>query len=203
MPITPPNKPVLAAFDFDGTLTYRDSFLLFLRSQLGYLRYINGLSGLAWPAARHLSRQMPRDDLKADLIRRFITGFSVADLGNMSDLFCQKHWSTLVRSNGIAEVQRQLKQGATVTLCSASPEPVLAPFAKRLGVNLIATQLEEINGVLTGAIQGKNCRQAEKVTRLTATYGDLKNYHLRAWGDTGGDKQMLEAADEPYYRWFN
>lgn len=197
------SKPVLAAFDFDGTLTYRDSFTLFLKTELGFMRYSAGLKRLSIPAFKHVSGFRTRDQLKEDLIRHFLKGFSVAELADMSDYFCAKIWTRLMRPSALKEVERQLQVGSVVTLCSASPEIVLRPFAKRLGVHLIATRLDEHNGVLTGALQGKNCRQAEKVVRLTEVYGDLRLFHVRAWGDTAGDKQMLEAAQEPYYRWFH
>lgn len=203
MTVKAPSKPVLSVFDFDGTLTYRDSFTLFLRVELGIPRYVTGMATLAAPATRYLAGQKSRDELKEALIRNFLTGFSVAELENLSDDFCRRVWSKLMRHAGIAEVTEQLQRGAIVTLCSASPEIILKPFAERLGVKLIATQLEEHNGELTGAIQGHNCRQAQKVARLEKDYGDLSQFHVRAWGDTDGDKQLLEAADEPYYRWFH
>lgn len=203
MSLRTPSKPVLSVFDFDGTLTYRDSFTLFLRVKLGFPRFIAGMAGLAIPATQHLLGIKNRDELKEDLIRNFLTGFSVAELGHLSDDFCHHYWPKLMRLSGYAEVEGQLRRGAVVTLCSASPEIILMPFAERLGINLIGTRLEERNGTFTGAIQGRNCRQAEKVRRLENIYGDLNQYHVRAWGDSDGDKQLLAVADEPYYRWFN
>lgn len=197
------SKPVLAVFDFDGTLTFRDSFTLFLRVELGLTSYFKGMTGLLILALRFLAGLKTRDQLKADLIRAFLTGISVAKLEKLADDFCNRYWERLMRLNGYAEVKKQLAAGATVTLCSASPEIILRPFAQRLGVLLIATQLEEHSGVLTGNISVQNCRQQEKITRLEAIYGDLAKFHLRAWGDSDGDKQLLEAADEPYYRHFH
>jgi HAD superfamily hydrolase (TIGR01490 family) len=203
MSVNVPSRRVLAVFDFDGTLTYRDSFTLFLRKELGFFRYALGLIRLALPALGFLVGHKTRDELKGYLIRNFLTGFSVAEIAVLSDDFCRRQWPSLMREAGCAEVSEQVQQGALVTICSASPEIILKPFAERLGVQLIATQLEERNGVLTGSIRGRNCRQAEKVKRLTKVYGDLRFFHVRAWGDSAGDKQLLEAADEPYYRRFH
>jgi hypothetical protein len=50
------------------------------------------------------------------------------------------------------------------------------------------------NGKLTGRITGNNCRCAQKVARLEKVYGNLNDYHLRAWGDTRGDHELLAAA---------
>jgi phosphatidylglycerophosphatase C len=54
---------------------------------------------------------------------------------------------------------------------------------------------------VTGAIVGDNCRGPEKMMRLKAAYG--ADFELKAaYGDTGGDKEMLAAAELPGYRVF-
>ncbi|MNE80636.1 hypothetical protein D3C80_1772250 [compost metagenome] len=77
------------------------------------------------------------------------------------------------------------------------------PFAEELGIKLIATELEVVEGKLTGAISGSNCRCEAKVLRLEAVYGPLEKYRLRAWGDTRGDQELLAAAQEPHWRHFH
>lgn len=74
---------------------------------------------------------------------------------------------------------------------------VLKPFADKLGIRLIGTNPEVVNGMLTGSIYGHNSRCAHKVERLEAEYGLLASYHLRALGDSSGDYEMLSAAQEP------
>lgn len=203
MTVVSQSKPVLSVFDFDHTLTYRDSFTFFLRAKLGTFKYATGMRATGIHAAQFLAKVISRDELKGRLIRNFMTGFSVAQLEDLSDDFCRQYWWRLMRPAAVSAVAGELRSGAAVTLCSASPEIILRPFAERLGVHLIGTRLEEMNGLLTGMIAGKNCRKAEKVARLKQTYGDLSEYHLRAWGDSDGDKELLEAADEPFYRLFH
>jgi phosphatidylglycerophosphatase C len=54
---------------------------------------------------------------------------------------------------------------------------------------------------LTGRLEGRNCRGPEKVRRLKEAFGD--SFALSAaYGDTDGDKEMLEAADEGFMRFF-
>jgi HAD superfamily phosphoserine phosphatase-like hydrolase len=103
----------------------------------------------------------------------------------------------------LQSVEDEVKSGAVVTLCSASPALVLQPFANRLGIKLIGTELEVVDGVLTGKLTGNNCRCENKVLRLEAVYGDLGEYRLRAWGDTRGDRELLEAAQDAHFRHFH
>lgn len=108
-----------------------------------------------------------------------------------------------MRPSGLLAVASEVSSGVEVTLCSASPRLVLGPFAERLGVKLIGTELESVNGILTGRITGHNCRCIQKINRLESIYGSLDQYHLRAWGDTRGDYELLAAAKDAHWRHFH
>lgn len=194
-----PLKP-LSIFDFDGTLTYHDSFVPFLRFAFGNRRFILRL--LASLSPHYLYGGMSRDQMKARLIRAFLSGVEQAWLQEQARAYCEARWARLMRPAALREVARQLAEGRTVSICSASPALVLQPFAERLGVQLIGTELESRDGVLSGEIRGRNCRCEEKVNRLRERFGALTGYHLRAWGDSAGDSQLLAAAQEGYYRPF-
>lgn len=198
-----PNLPVLSVFDFDGTLTYGDSFLPFLRFAFGNRVFIRNMLRMIRAGISYICRRTSRDDLKAVLIRTFLTGVSVDWLERKAQAFCDGSWNSLMRPQGVRSVAEQVRQGAMVTLCSASPTLTLKPFTAKLGIRLIATQLESVHGVLTGEIEGKNCRCGQKVVRLDAEYGPLKKYTVRAWGDSVGDEQLLAVAQEPHWREFH
>ena len=143
------------------------------------------------------------DELKAQLIRTFMTGVEKAWVQQKAEEYCQRSWARLMRPAGVLSVEQELGSGAVVTLCSASPALVLQPFADRLGIKLIGTELEVVDGVLTGKLTGNNCRCENKVLRLEAVYGDLGEYRLRAWGDTRGDRELLAAAQDAHFRHFH
>ncbi|RYE83010.1 MAG: HAD-IB family hydrolase, partial [Hyphomicrobiales bacterium] len=85
----------------------------------------------------------------------------------------------------------------------ASPNILVAPFARGLGADvLIGTQLAFDNmDRVAGGFDGANCRGAEKVRRLKAMFGD-DMILTAAYGDTAGDKEMLDMAQEQGYRVF-
>lgn len=194
--------PVLSVFDFDGTLTYHDSFIPFLRFAFGNTIFLGRLIQMVIPSVKCLSRQLTRDQLKEVLIKTYLTGIDGRWLNDKADDFCTRYWGKLMRPAGIVAVATEVNSGAEVTICSASPAMVLRPFAERLGIKLIGTQLEMENGKLTGYIVGHNCRRARKVQRLESVYGPLAEYHLRAWGDSQGDYELLLAAQDAYWRHF-
>lgn len=194
---------VLSVFDFDGTLTRHDSFLPFLWFAFGTFGFLRRLALLTLPSLAFVLRRLSRDELKARLIEVFLRGVDVQWLAGQADAYCRFIWDYLLRAKGIRGVAAELRTGAEVTLCSASPALVLRPFAARLGVRLIGTELEVVDGRLTGRLLGGNCRGENKVLRLQAKYGPLSAYRLRAWGDTAGDHALLHAAQDPHWRAFH
>lgn len=193
----------LSVFDFDGTLTKHDSFVPFLRFAFGKRVFARRMVRLAIPTLKCVGRRLTRDELKEVLIHTFMTGVEAKWVEEKAAEFCERYWTRLMRPSGLIAVATQVNSGAIVTICSASPAMVLKPFAERLGIRLIGTNLEVKDGMLTGRISGHNCRCGQKVERLEAEYGPLSSYHLRAWGDTRGDYEMLAAAQEPYWRHFH
>ncbi len=201
METTPVN--VLSVFDFDGTLTRHDSFVPFLRFAFGNRYFIRKVMKMTLPTLRCMRRKLTRDELKEVLITTFLTDIDEQWLREKAEKFCQLYWEKLMRASGLLAVANERVSGAEVTLCSASPELVVQPFASKLGVKLIGTQLEVIDGKLTGRISGHNCRCIQKINRLESVYGSLSQYHLRAWGDTRGDYELLTAARDAHWRHFH
>lgn len=193
----------LSVFDFDGTLTRRDSFVPFLRFAFGRRVFAQRMIRLAIPTLKCISRHVTRDELKEVLIHTFLRGVEQHWVEQKAAEYCERYWTRLMRPSGLIAVAAQVNAGATVTICSASPAIVLKPFADKLGIDLIGTNLEAKDGILTGRINGHNCRCGQKVHRLEEKYGPLSAWHLRAWGDTRGDYEMLSAAQEPYWRHFH
>ena len=70
-------KQVLSVFDFDGTLTRHDSFVPFLKFAFGSIGFKRRILRLALPSVRFLTRDLKREELKAQLISTFLTGEDV------------------------------------------------------------------------------------------------------------------------------
>lgn len=199
----PKTARILSVFDFDGTLTRHDSFVPFLRFAFGNVFFARRMLRMIWPGLRYLAGRISRDELKALLIQTFLAGVKEAWVAQKAVEFKQVYWTRLMRPKGVVSVAQELASGAEVTICSASPALVLKPFAEQLGIKLIGTELEVVDGVLTGQISGNNCRCEAKVLRLEAVYGLLTQYRMRAWGDTRGDHELLDAAQDAHWRHFH
>ncbi|WP_024693291.1 HAD-IB family hydrolase [Pseudomonas syringae] len=194
---------LLAVFDFDGTITRHDSFVPFLKFAFGQRAFSVRMARLVLPSIGYLAKRLTRDELKGRLIKAFLSGVEVQWLQQKAEAFCKSHWKRLMRPAALESIAAEIEKGAIVTLCSASPAMVLQPFADRLKVELIGTNLEVIDGKLTGLIEGSTCRCDSKVARLESVYGPLTQFRVRAWGDTRGDHELLAAAQDAHWRLFH
>lgn len=199
----PIEGPVLVAFDFDGTLTVKDSFQAFLQWRAGPIRYGFGLVRLLPAAIRYLFDH-DRGRIKAAAVREYLRGVTRAQLENDAKVFAEKFAQTLFRPDALATWRRWRNKGARPVIVTASPELIVAPFARGLGADtLIGSELcFDDQDRITGELRGANCRGPEKVRRLREAFGE--DCHLvAAYGDTEGDREMLEMADERGYRVFS
>jgi phosphatidylglycerophosphatase C len=186
----------LVAFDFDGTLTWKDSFLAFLAWRAGPRPYAAGMAALAPAAAGYLLHR-DRGRLKAAAARRFLAGATQAELDADAQRFAAERGRGLLRPDAVRAWRRWQTGGARLVIVTASPDLVVAPIARALGADLlIGTRLVfDAAGRATGAFDGANCRGPEKVNRLRAAFGDDVRLEA-AYGDTDGDREMLALAEE-------
>ncbi len=194
-------RPVVA-FDFDGTLTVRDSFTALLRRRAGAARWAAGLARMAPDLAAYVSDR-DRGALKAASVRVFLRGTSRQELRQDAEAFAAAVWDRFMRPDALATWDDWGRRGALRVIVTASPEDTVAPFARRLNADLLlGTHLAyDAQDRVAGAFATPNCRGAEKVRRLHAAFGpDLRL--AAAYGDTSGDREMLEIAEEKGFRVF-
>ena len=199
---TPRKDQAIVAFDFDGTLTIRDSFTEFLRWRAGAGGWALGRVKMA-PALAAYARDRDRGRIKAASVREFLKGVPRAQLEQDADAFAGQVWPGFMRYDALAAWKEWGAKGAHRVIVTASPETTVAPFARRLGAEaLLGTPLVfDGDDRVTGAFASPNCRGEEKVRRLRAIYGEDVRL-AAAYGDTSGDTEMLAIADEKGFRVF-
>ena len=196
-----PSRPIVA-FDFDGTLTVRDSFTQFLRWRAGSGGWALGLVRMGKATAAY-ARDRDRGAIKAASVKVFLKGVTRTELEADAARFADANWDKLMRPDALKVWDDWGSRGAHRVIVTASPEITVAPFARRLGAeDLLGTHLTfDDQDRITGAFSSPNCRGEEKVRRLHEAFGpDLKL--AAAYGDTSGDTEMLAIAELPGFRVF-
>ena len=133
-------RPIVA-FDFDGTLTSRDSFIAFLWWRAGMGRFVTRLVGLA-PSVIAYVFNRDRGRLKGRFARAFLGGLSQDEIGADARRFAEAHARKLLRPDAVRSWKRWQGQGARMVIVTASPELIIAPFARGLGADAPAMLLQ-------------------------------------------------------------
>jgi phosphatidylglycerophosphatase C len=188
----------IAAFDFDGTLTRRDCMVPFLRRVAGSGAVVRALAAGSPAMARS-----GRDGVKVGVLRRLLAGRPVDDVMSEGERFAADILARRLRPDTVAILRRHQEAGDRTVVVSASLRPYLEPVAATLGIHhVICTELEAVDGVLTGEIVDGNCRGPVKATRLQAWRGangagDVAGMQpdvLWAYGNSSGDDELLALA---------
>lgn len=191
------------AFDFDGTLTTRDSliaFLLFVRGWKELLRCF----ALYLP----LLLAMKAGLIDSGKVKERIFAWYFRDMPeDMFNDLCRRFAAThrgIIRPKGMEKIRQILQEpDSTVMIVSASINNWVEPFfAEFPQIEIFCTRVEVHCGALTGRFLSANCRRKEKVRRILALHPDRSSYWLTAYGDSSGDIEMLNLADEGYYKPF-
>jgi phosphatidylglycerophosphatase C len=187
-------KPVVAAFDLDGTLAERDTLVPFLRMAAGTPRLCRGLVVNALGMARARIDRDLRDVAKEQLLIATIGGRRVDDLRAIGDRYAP---TIALQHDIVSRLHEHQRAGHETVVVTASPTLYVDVLARQLGIDaVIATELEVIDECVTGRFAGANCRSAEKLRRLEAWVGD-RDVELHAYGNTPDDDLMLARADYP------
>ncbi|WP_313029158.1 HAD family hydrolase [Soonwooa sp.] len=192
----------LYVFDFDGTLTYKDTMFL-------YLKYFNP-SKYRFQFLKHAPlfalvklKLADAETVKKSFIASILKGQTETKLNQVADQFFEHQYPKLIRDNALDFIDKIKKEHTDSYIVTASLDIWVRPFAEKFGMQLLATKADYQNGVFTGNFATKNCNGEEKVVRIKEAISGRKFDKTIAFGDTSGDKPMLKWANESFYQFFH
>ena len=192
----------LYCFDFDGTLTYKDTMFL-------YLKFYNA-SKFRMQFIKHIPlftllklNLLDAEKVKKSFISSILKGQPTAKIEKKSQEFFDEYYPEIFRENALDFIKNIDYSQTDCYIVSASLDIWVKPFAEKFKMNLISTKAEFKNDILTGNFVGKNCNGLEKVNRIKQEISDKKYDKTIAFGDTSGDQQMLDWANEGQYKFFH
>ncbi|MEQ1660723.1 MAG: HAD family hydrolase [Hylemonella sp.] len=197
---------VVAAFDFDGTLTWRDTLLPFLHRLLGtptLLWVLFLCSPWLVAYALHLTSN---HRAKAVLLQAALAGRTQAEVQRCAQAFVREYLPLQWRPWALRQLVQHQRAGHRCIIVSASTSLYMHLVGESLGVDaVLCTEMEVADGRYTGRMATANCHGEEKVRRLQAwlatRYGDdTAAPELHAYGDTRGDLPLLRLAGTAWYR---
>ena len=193
----------IAAFDFDGTITRKDTLIEFLRFAGGNAR-LYAVFALYSPLLVLMKLKLySNQKAKEKIFAHYFKSMPIEQFDNLCRRFYEQKGLALIYAEAKAQIAKHKEQGDEVVIISASLENWVCHFAEAWKADkLLATQVEVEDGKLTGHFFTANCYGKEKVNRLLSVYPERNKYYLMAYGDSRGDKELLQFADEQHYKSF-
>ncbi|MBA3958369.1 MAG: HAD-IB family hydrolase [Parachlamydiaceae bacterium] len=192
----------VAAFDFDGTITYCDTLLPFLLFNAGIWRTTYHLTALTPQFVSYLRTHISRQDVKEHILTQFLAGRPRNDLLEQGEKYSQRWLPKLIRPSALQRLRWHQRQGHRCVLISANIDLYLNPWAQEMGFNDVICSVcaTDDQDRLSGKLVGENCWGPVKAKRLLNLIGPKENVVLYAYGDSAGDRDLLHLADYAFYR---
>jgi len=195
-------KTNLALFDFDGTITTKDTLVGFIQYAVGKKAYYFGLLKLSPMLTAYTLKLIPNYRAKELMIAHFFQGWDSKEFQTLAKKYSLEEIDKITRPQAIQQIRWHQEQGDKVVIVSASMECWLKAWCKQYGIDLLSTKLEIKEQRLTGKFATKNCHGVEKAHRIKERY-ILKEYKkIYGYGDSSGDKALLALSDEAFYKPF-
>ncbi len=196
-------------FDFDGTITTRDTFALFLRYYAGTASWALNIAKLMPTFAAYKMGRIDRHAVKHAVINRFFSGESAADVDERAAKFAMDVIPDLIRPAAVQRLKTLLNSPEcgpeSLYICSASIGPYLRAWVPSCGIheqNVMCTELAMVNGRITDGLSGYNVWGPNKVRRILDQFVPHSVRIVEAYGDTRGDREMLHAAEASFFQPF-
>ena len=194
----------VAAFDFDGTITYHDLLIPFFISTLGYSKTIFSAFKVGPQLLQHSPKQWSRQLVKESFLKGLIGQVSVDTFHQWVLTYTKQQMEKQIKPSAWERYQWHKAQGHYCLIISANLNLLLEPWVKQAGFDALLASDLEVNEHkrLTGKLTSHNCWGEEKVNRLIQHLGPKKNYQLYAYGNSSGDQPLLKIADFAFYKNF-
>ncbi len=192
----------LALFDFDGTITYCDTFSPFLKKAVPPSKKLYVGKALLIPfMLGYKTGLISSSSVRKKAIYFGLKGLSYNTLKEIGKQHANEFLHKVIRQNALDRINWHIANGDRVIVVSASLDLYLKHWCDSLNLELICNKLTVNSNIVTGEYQGNDCCSAEKVRRIQSIVCLADYNKIYAYGDTKEDKELLAIADEKYYRW--
>lgn len=196
------NTQPIAIFDFDGTITKKSTTYFFLK-------FIYGTSFITKSASQmhslflYYCKIIDIDQLNQIIAKSFFKGLSKDYLYHQGKVFSENILPNLIKESAFQQIKWHKNQGHYCILATSAYNIYIDHWSKQNGFdNLVSTKIEfNGEGLATGYLDGKSCYGAEKLKRVIEVIGKEPKI-IYAYGDSAGDKEILDYATHPHYRTF-
>jgi len=194
-------KPSLALFDFDSTITDKDMFSAFLHYAVSGPRKWLGQVVILPFYTLYKTGVLPAKRMRPIACFIAFAGRRTQEVETLGAQFAQEVIVKHIRLEAQAKLDWHQTRGDTIVVVSASLNAYLIPWCNTHGYQLLCSELLSENKRLSGFYQSGDCSLERKVERIKAAYCVNQYETIYAYGDTREDIPMLKLADHATMNW--
>ncbi len=194
------NKKI-AFFDFDGTITFKDSMFDFLIKSFGYSKLFFAFFVLSPVLFLHKTGFVGNKKAKEVFLSFFFKGISRNTYLEMCNNYSEEI-DKITRSDALETIDSLKSKGYEIVIVTASIEDWVIPWANKRGIKVLGTVFESNYEIMGGKIVGENCYGINKVKKIKENFNIEEYQNVLAFGDTKGDYPMLELGNNYGFRVF-
>ncbi|MEM7046589.1 MAG: HAD-IB family phosphatase [Pseudomonadota bacterium] len=190
----------MAVFDFDKTLTRRDTLVPWLVALCGagavHRAILIATAAMVRPSHKKTKPEDRRTRFKRRLLGALLPGASVAAAQHAA-LNTRFSW----HRRGLAALARHRQDGDEILIATGACDVFIAPILqKTFGLEAyLATRLKIENGILTGALDDVNCVRQDKAALIKTwlrAHGPFDRIY--GYGNAPSDLPFLSLTDHPH-----
>jgi phosphatidylglycerophosphatase C len=192
----------IAFFDFDGTITTKDTLLEIIKFQKGKPSFYFGFILHAPLLIVYKLNWLSNNLAKQKILTYFFAGMEERVFQEKCDLFAENIIPGIVRPGALSEINHLRSRGFEMVVVSASAGNWIRKWTENLSLQLIATKLEVKKGLITGKILGKNNYGEQKVVNIRELWNLNEYEEIYVYGDSSGDNPLMDLATKSFYKPF-
>lgn len=185
----------LVLFDFDGTLTTKDSLAEFIKFAVRRPTYYFKLALFSPIFFLYKTKLMDNSYAKELLFRLYFHKIDEESFKKKALEYGETKVYDILREDIYEKFLEHIESKHRVIIVSASMKCWLEPFATKHKVELLSTELAFKNGLFTGDFATKNCHGEEKLRRVKEHLNLDEFDKIYTYGDSSGDDSILAVAD--------
>jgi len=189
-------------FDFDGTITTKDSLAEFIKYVVGTKSYYLGLLIQAPMLIAFKLKLIANDKAKSQFLRYYFSSYSKEEFNQKAKDYSLIGLDKIVKNEALKRIEFHKDNSHKVVIVSASMACWVEPWCKREDIELISTKLRFDGDKFTGEFDGDNCYGKIKEKKIKERFNLDEYEKIYAYGDSRGDREMLALADESFYKPF-
>jgi HAD superfamily hydrolase (TIGR01490 family) len=186
----------VAFWDFDKTITTKDSTLYFLFYTQSWSKIFMGGIRLGFHLIGMKLGILDTTTVKAKVYAYFFGGWEIEKINLLGEGFAREVIPKLLSEEALKKLEWHKAQEHEIVVVSASPEFYLKPWCEQMGFECVGTLLYSEGGLMGKSIIS-DCAGDEKVNRIKKKFNLADYQEIYAYGNSeSGDRPMLNLASK-------